>query len=30
MGTLEMNDPLDLEAKILDMRAKMKFVNEKF
>lgn len=29
MGTLEINDPLDLEAKIIDMQAKIKFINSK-
>ena len=28
MGTLEMNDPLDLEAKIVDMQAKMKYISK--
>ena len=27
MGTLEMNDPLDLQAKIVDMQAKMKYID---
>lgn len=29
MGILEINDPLDLEAKIIDMQAKIKFINNK-
>ena len=29
MGALEMNDPIDLEAKIVDMQAKIKFINQK-
>lgn len=27
MGTLEVNDPLDLQAKIVDMQAKMKYID---
>ena len=29
MGTLELNDPIDLEMKIIDMQAKMKYINER-